>query len=529
MATTIEARREQFRSLINGDLGEGKRARITELQATLIDRELRDVTDDAPYLNKNIKHNRAVRLIPTIIVVAAIVLVAFVCAGIPVDQIPAKIATLFKHKIVAWKLAVGVGSLAITILGVSAIMYKAIHGRDPFLDAHGHDLKRGRGKFWGDDHWQRVILQGRGDLYSHQLIDTSTLKDGNGIAYSYFAKDEACASNSISFTCVITTPIYVGGTMVYNAIRAIVVPIFVLLVYVRERISACIYGEEHGYQFATTQGERKFSFTDIPKQFAISMWRVVRAPFYGLAYLLAHIYTWMDPVNGRKLVSNIERDWNDGTIRENSFWIAGGFQKGFKWEGGFGPKGLGTDGGYAPGCYQPGAILVFNAGIITSAKPMHEGYDLRAYTDQATIGQTRDYTVHSRLTEGQRGTDHSFTAEDQMMYASVQPIGEAQCREFSWDITEVTILPKTNESASPQFYRLKKGPPSLGARALDGCLSCTDVTPFICWIGCVVRPCTDSSRRQIDDGLYVMPAHSSEIYRFNENPAWWINEAIGDA
>ncbi len=103
-------------------------------------------------------------------------------------------------------------------------------------------------------------------------------------------------------------PIYISAVIIYNSLRLLIMPFYILAQIVRER------NLENGLYPA----ERKFSFSDIPKQMALSIGRIIIAPFYGIAMLFASIYSWIDPLNGIKLGSAIEHDWNVQVPMRNS-------------------------------------------------------------------------------------------------------------------------------------------------------------------------------------------------------------------
>ena len=66
--------------------------------------------------------------------------------------------------------------------------------------------------------------------------------------------------------------------------------------------------------------ERSFELLDIPKEFVKSIWRVIKAPFYALAYFFAGVYSLVNPMGGRKLAAAIELDWNEGVSLAEGYW-----------------------------------------------------------------------------------------------------------------------------------------------------------------------------------------------------------------
>lgn len=69
----------------------------------------------------------------------------------------------------------------------------------------------------------------------------------------------------------------------------------------------------------------KFSWKDLSEPLQLiakSIWEIIKAPFFALAYALAHAYTLVglffgiSPLYGRKLAAYIMRAWNDGLLHE---------------------------------------------------------------------------------------------------------------------------------------------------------------------------------------------------------------------
>ncbi len=80
----------------------------------------------------------------------------------------------------------------------------------------------------------------------------------------------------------------------------------------------------------------QFTVTDIFKQMGLSLLRAIQAPFYGIAMFFAALYAIIDPMNGIKLGSAIESDWNDRLpMRNSGVWmVAGAAFEDWEWEGG---------------------------------------------------------------------------------------------------------------------------------------------------------------------------------------------------
>jgi hypothetical protein len=121
--------------------------------------------------------------------------------------------------------------------------------------------------------------------------------------------------------------------------------------------------------------ERSFELLDIPKEMLKSIARALQAPFYALAFMIAGLCSLVNPMMGRKLGSEIERDWNDEMSLSEGFWSVGGPMELFSCEGGGGPLGLGRNGFFLAGCWQPVGIAEFNDGVL------QEGYGLAHAVD----------------------------------------------------------------------------------------------------------------------------------------------------
>lgn len=186
-----------------------------------------------------------------------------------------------------------------------------------------------------------------GSKFNSGYLDTSTLDaNGNGKCFIYNTKE--CGEHYFISTVVsiLGTPFYLIGTIVYNVLRAAVIPFYILFQITKELISG-----------KNPENERKFHILDIPTQVALSIGRVIKAPFYALAYFLAALYSLVNPMGGRKLGSSIERDWNGGVTLNEGFWSVQGEQEHFDWEKRKNPDQLGGSSFYLAGCWQPIGIV----------------------------------------------------------------------------------------------------------------------------------------------------------------------------
>jgi len=250
-----------------------------------------------------------------------------------------QVANFFKGKIAAWKMVTIVSSISVTTVAVAIIFHKATRGRDSAYDKlkEIHGEVPGRGKLWGDKHWVPIKLGRGGYRQNDYILDTSTLKDGNGACFAYNHKPCTMSELIAAESALLGAPLYIPAVAIYNLLA---------------------------WPLAAYKNK-----TNPIRELAKSLWRVVQSPFYGLAYFIAQLYVFIDPPNGRKVVAGIERDWNRGALVENSFWIANGANR-------YNPdKKTGMDlgreghsGFYIEGCFQPVAVLQFTNHNLTSIK-----------------------------------------------------------------------------------------------------------------------------------------------------------------
>ncbi len=256
--------------------------------------------------------------------------------------------------------AIGGGIAAVLIGGAIFIIYRATHKKDQMLESD-----RGSFRNIGDQlmvsHVTYKRQNSQGKVYSedsHFYFDRSTLdENGDGKIFFYYIKDptgHCLVSNQIG----LLAPVYMVAVIAYNAFRAIIIPFCILFRLVVEK-TGCM---------PPVEGARPFELSDIPKEFAKSIKRVVQAPFYALAYFMAALYTFVNPMGGRKLGASIERDWNDEVSLNEGYWSVGGAGDHFHFEGGGGPEGLGRTGFYLAGCWQPSGVGTIKGGKFVSAQ-----------------------------------------------------------------------------------------------------------------------------------------------------------------
>ncbi|WP_375793393.1 hypothetical protein O1W69_04640 [Chlamydia sp. 12-01] len=186
-------------------------------------------------------------------------------------------------------------------------------------------------------------------------IDLSTLDETqSGVALVYFYPDGVDYRIPTFVFPLIAAPFLVLIKMIYNLIRFIVIPFYVLL--------------QMAIQYFSKKDipvEDRFILKDIVREMARSLVNLLRAPFYGTASMMTVFYGLLNPLGGRVAYACVERDWNDDVIRSRGLWLLAP-QYNFKFEGGGTRQGLGQFSHYLIGCFQPISMFLFRNGHIVS-------------------------------------------------------------------------------------------------------------------------------------------------------------------
>lgn len=257
---------------------------------------------------------------------------------------------------------VGIGVSVFVVLSIGAgLVIRRVKSLESVL------TNSGIGKLSGDSHWQEAYYVREDDeSYYTGYIDTSTLdENGNGEALFYGNK-EVAEHYWISTLVGATTPVHAAAAMAYHIVRLVAIPFYILGSMAREAYTGQKIYED----------QRFFEWSDIPKQMGFSVKQIVKAPFYATAQFYAALYSYVDPLNGRKLGSLIEKDWNNGVERSDGFWSVQGPQSpDWRPEGGGGPDRLGQIGFYAAGCWTAMARVHFENGVplgsVSMRKALH--------------------------------------------------------------------------------------------------------------------------------------------------------------
>jgi hypothetical protein len=277
----------------------------------------------------------------------------------------------FFHNINWLHVGIGVAFFTVLTIGAVIVIRHVMQQKDPITK---HDI----GKMTGDDHWVPAFYTSdRSKHGSLGYIDKSTLdEDGNGQAFMYIYKDPA-NHYGVCLAMLATSIPHGVAAIVYNLLRLVIIPFYIL---VRLALYPVL-----GYP--KKEGER-FHLSDIPEEWVKTLFRLAKAAFFTLAVIFAALYAFIDPLNGRKLGSYLEREWNEGVTRAEGFWSVGGPQRLWKGIEGWGARSfLGKNGFYAAGCWQPIAVVFYKNGVL-----QNEGWSLSKAVDSTKGEIYRIYT-----------------------------------------------------------------------------------------------------------------------------------------
>ncbi|MEZ5314753.1 MAG: hypothetical protein R3E91_00855 [Chlamydiales bacterium] len=265
-------------------------------------------------------------------------------------------------------LAIGLGISTLSIGGAAWIVHRACNKVDPLV--HKKIFKHLTSEkllyFSIEGGKESKVEDGDKRKNKTRLVDLSTLnKNQSGIVYFYQAKpwDQYYQINTI---VILTAPIYIACSIAYHVIRMAIIPFWVAT---HLAIEACL-------NRPTLGKPSRYKMRDLVEQPLRSFKQIILSPSYGLAYMVAAIYSLVHPRQGAILLSKIERDWNQGASRAEGYWSVGGPQRlwtfaNLEWNF------------FVPGCYQPqGSIRIKNNKIVEGkslSKMVNEksGYDAK--------------------------------------------------------------------------------------------------------------------------------------------------------
>ncbi|NGX62322.1 MAG: hypothetical protein K940chlam9_01819 [Chlamydiae bacterium] len=302
----------------------------------------------------------------TIILAIPVVYGLFVSGNL--TTLPHKIAHAFTHINTAnptfW---VGVGVPTLLFGGSVAVMVSATQRKDRELGVKMNKIfSPSKNLEVGLLEWNKADQSIGSDMC---YIDKSTL-DGNGNGKAYLYNIKGCGEHyNVSFVVTfLGTPLLnLIGSVVYNAIRFCVIPFYITYRLIKQ-----------GCPNQKISENSRYKWYDIPKEMGLSLWGVIRAPFYATAYFFAGLYSFISPMGGRILGSKIERDWNGGKpMYDKGFWACTPLKE-WKLEGGGDRESLHKHPYYLAGCWQPVAIANFVDGKPYAA--MHVGKRNYLYT-----------------------------------------------------------------------------------------------------------------------------------------------------
>ncbi|MCH9625911.1 MAG: hypothetical protein S4CHLAM123_10960 [Chlamydiales bacterium] len=312
-------------------------------------------------INPDYQSHIVVRSVAVVALITGIVVMTIFSLQVPL------LSTMIQS--ISWvHMGIGIASFALLAIGAGFVIHRVCHLEDKLIKAPG--------SFHGDSGWRSALLE-RSDHRYRALIDTSTLERGDGEAfvYAYKSIDE---HYNVSFVVTIVTPIHLLGSLAYSVARLAVVPLYIVGCLCIEKVKGSALFSE----------DRAFTLWDIPDQMKKTGLRILKAPFYATALIFASLYSFIDPLNGRKLGAGIERDWNEGLSRAEGFGAATGAQPLFKPEGWGSPSDLGQNVVYLAACWQPIAMASYKKGLIervvslTRAVNPSKGREYTLYTHE---------------------------------------------------------------------------------------------------------------------------------------------------
>lgn len=277
----------------------------------------------------------------TVLVVAALAVMVLAQTG-ALCHFTQSMQSLFQSTVVVWKpIALSVAAVVV-ITGTAIVIHRA-------------RKNLASGKIFGRSHWKTcyVSTSSEGQRIRKAHLDMSFVKNGNGRARLY--TKEIGQATQTGLLAALSMPLYTITVMLYHLGRLIAAPVYILC------------------------NLHKFSLLDIPKEMLRSLWCILKAPFYGLALFCAALYATLDPLNGIKLGSAIEYEWNDHVpMRDEGIWMMGGkIFKNWKWENGKGSQAMGRNGFYFAGSWLPEAEVVFQDSAIIRVEGVEgASYDL---------------------------------------------------------------------------------------------------------------------------------------------------------
>jgi hypothetical protein len=208
--------------------------------------EILDLYAHKAYLKRDLKSNRVARTILLTCALVGLAVVIMALNGKPSD-LGKKISLLFSQKLPGWKVGLIIGLSSFSLMYLTCIFYKAIHGKDRLFE--NEKIKKHLSDHGvaapsrGSIHSQQDALIPafvRSDKYDQesgtiipgslpldQNIDLSTLKDGSGAAFSYAHKgcgESEMIAYAANLLTLAETPFYI----VYNVVRAVAIPFYLL-------------------------------------------------------------------------------------------------------------------------------------------------------------------------------------------------------------------------------------------------------------------------------------------------------------
>ena len=212
---------------------------------------------------------------------------------------------LFTHKLA---LPITIFTGVVVVDALLLIVYVTHSERAIAIKAGADPITTNAGKFRGTEHYRCVELRWQKyykncTLEKHRddgMVDMSGLDATQSGWAPVYEQQPMLAHEAISFAMTLLSLPYAAAAMAVNALCVVLSPLFILLGTAYEKCTGKHLLSE----------DEKLSITDIPKEIVYGIGRIIKAPFYGVALFFAALYSFIDPINGRKLMTHLELSWN---------------------------------------------------------------------------------------------------------------------------------------------------------------------------------------------------------------------------
>ncbi|NGX59372.1 MAG: hypothetical protein KR126chlam3_00523 [Chlamydiae bacterium] len=167
----------------------------------------------------------------------------------------------------------------------------------------------------GSGDWRLVTMIKRdenGDVIGHPTAFQYHLEDSTGDLYGVqedkkgIDKPFVIAAKALGM--FFYTPFYTLGMMTANCIR-----VAIDMTAIFWRIIPLFVQDIYRKGFFPSLGNATMSIVwDTPIEIAKDIWRIARSPIYGTGMMMASLFTFALPLEGRKWLGKIEYEWHEG-------------------------------------------------------------------------------------------------------------------------------------------------------------------------------------------------------------------------